>query len=334
MKKHTPTFDRTIEAHRRLVKELKSIQSPAKILYEDFPKFTVYKLPYASNQPLPTILYIPGNAFVASEQGYTHFFCSHIAEQSRCQVIVIKHVLAPESKFPLGLKNVNDTVKLLLSKTKNSFGIQIDKARVAIAGYSSGGNFAALIAIQAKKLHIPIARQMLISPLTDLSRSPKGFETFEEKDTAITEQFVQWFLSLYIPKNTTPLNPKMSPYWAKKSTLQALPPTDIIFGEMDRFRGDSELYGNKLVEAGNIVHSLMWKKENHGLAWNNHKVTNMVAARLAVTFGTETIPKLLKTKTNNQEALILYDFKNQQEKQKLKKRSNTTLSKDAKILLL
>lgn len=334
MKEHTLQFDRTLQKHRQLVGQLSPAQNPENVLYEDFLKFTVYKPLYASNQPLPTVLYIPGNAFVASEKAYTHFICSHLTEQSRCQVIVIKHALAPEYKFPAGFNNVNDTVKLLLSKTKNSFGFQIDKTRVAIAGYSSGGNFAALTAIQAKKMHIPIARQILISPITDLSRSSKGFEVFEEKDKAITEQFVQWFSAHYIPRDITPFNPKMSPYWAKNSALQALPPTDIIFGETDRFRGDSELYRNKLAQAGNIVHRLMWERENHGLLWNNNRVVNMVASRLAVTFGTETIPKFLETKINSQQAPMLYYFKSQQEKQKSKKHPNTTLSNYAKTLLL
>ena len=317
MKQHTLQFNRTIKQHRQIIAKLRPTQNPASVLYEDFPDITVYKPQYTANNPLPTVLYIPGNAFVASETDYTHFICSHITEQSRCQVILIKHPLAPEHPFPQGFNKVNDTVKLLLLTAKNPFHLQIDKERVTIVGYSSGGNFAALMTIQAKKMGIPIARQMLISPITDLSRTPKGFEIFEHQDTAINEAFVKWFLNLYIPKNITLVNPKISPYWAKKRALSALPPTDIMFGEMDYFRGDAELYGKKLRKAGTIVHSLLWKQENHGFLWHNHKVINMIASRLAVTFGTETIARPLKSRIKENGDNLSYP-KTQSNKQKLK----------------
>lgn len=313
-------FIRTVAYHRNLVSRLSPILKPANVSHKDYRLITVYKPIDASDGPLPTILYVPGNAFVASETGYTHFICSHIAEYSRCQVIVIKHALAPEHQFPIGFQNVKNTVHALLSDTENPFALKIDKTRVAITGYSSGGNLAALMTIEAKKQNIPIARQILISPITDLSRSLKGFENYEQADTAISEQFVKWFLDLYIPKGFASNHPKLSPLWKNERELQKLPPTDIVFGEMDRFRGDSESYGDKLARAGNVVHSLKVKQQNHGFLWHNVKVINAISARLALSFGTEPIEKPLKSTESKHPVTILHLEQKPKETEKNKPR--------------
>ena len=82
-----------------------------------------------------------------------------------------------------------------------------------VAGYSSGGNFAALIAIHAIKDGIPLAKQILISPIVDLSRVLPGFKNYEDRDTDISEEFVQWVISLYLPPDEDRRNPQVSPFW-------------------------------------------------------------------------------------------------------------------------
>lgn len=282
-------FHRSIFEHRRIVAHLKPTAMPAHdVDCKEFNFFTIYRS-FKLKETFPTLLYIPGNAFVASETDYTHFICSHIAQQSRCQVIVIKHRLAPEFKFPIGLNDAYCIIKLLLLNSKS---FNIEKSQVAIAGYSSGGNIAALIAINANK-HLSIARQILISPITDLSRSLKNFKEFEEQDTAISEHFVEWFLNLYVSDKINLKDPKISPYWEKDLNIQGLPVTDLIVGEFDRFRGDAELYKKKLSEQGNIVNHFMFKQENHSLLWYNKGVINNIAARLSVAFGTDPIERSL-----------------------------------------
>jgi acetyl esterase/lipase len=156
----------------------------------------------------PTLFYIPGTAFIAYENKYTNIFCSHIAEQAKCQVIILYHALAPEYKFPQGYKDVQALFTYFVKTVPDDYKIDVNK--VAISGYSSGGNFAALLAIYAKEKNIPFNRQILISPVVDLSRTisrlPQyhALRQYEEKDKAISAEFVAWFIDLYIPSNLDP----------------------------------------------------------------------------------------------------------------------------------
>jgi acetyl esterase/lipase len=127
----------------------------------------------------------------------------------------------------------------------------------------------------------------LISPLLDLSRDNKGFEEQESQDKLIPEQFVEWFLNLYIPEGQDRKNPLLSPYWLDPKHLQTLPSSDILYGEFDRFRGDSEQYSRKLTQQGTPNCLFMFPQENHGLLWNNLAVINTISARLMLTFHSE-----------------------------------------------
>lgn len=246
-------------------------------------------LPKNQRGVVPTLFYVPGTAFIAHEVKFTRVICSHIAEKARCQVIVINHRLAPENPFPQGFLDVYAVFKFFMREMPERYLIHTDK--VAIAGYSSGGNFAALMAIKAAEEGISIVRQILISPLVDLSRSLSGFEEYERQDTVISETFVNFFLNLYIPEAMNPKDPRLSPFWQKTSACKKSPPTDIILAEYDRFRSDAEYYAAKLENAGVPTEKFLACGENHSYLWYKLEVMEKIAERLKLSFQPKTIPQ-------------------------------------------
>lgn len=242
----------------------------------------------------PTVFYVPGTAFIASEIKFTKVICSHIAEKAKCQVIVINHSLAPENQFPKGLLDAYKIFEYFVKHVSEEY--LIDKNHLVIAGYSSGGNFATLMAMKAKENGINIVKQILVSPIVDLSRSLYGFEEYENQDKAISEEFISFFLDLYIPKNINPRNPHMSPIWEKDQKLQKLPKTDIILGKFDRFRSDSEGYYLRLQLCGVRVEKIVIEDADHSFLWHNLETIEEVAERIKIVFKPEAIyhlsPKL------------------------------------------
>jgi acetyl esterase/lipase len=146
-----------------------------------------------------------------------------------------------------------------------------------VGGYSSGGNFAALAVIQARREGIPIVGQILLSPIVELGRRLKEHERFEEKDTDISEEFVNWFLSLAIPAGTNTKSPSISPFWTQKNDLEPLPITAIVWAEKDRFRSDAEAYYKKMDDAGVHVKSLIINGETHAYMWRNLEIVERIA---------------------------------------------------------
>lgn len=241
----------------------------------------------ATHGDYPTILHIRGTGYNASARYHAYLTCSHLAEKSSCQVIEIDHHLAPEHPCPIGFNDIYSSIKYIIKHAKL---LQIDLEKIAILGYSSGGNFAALAAIQSKKDKLPIALQVLVSPVTDLSLSLTKFSHFEDKDN-FPLSLKRWFIELYLPDTCDPRDPSISPYWSKE--LNNLPATFFLFGEFDRFRSDSEGYRDKLNEVGVWTHTSIFKKENHSFFWSNMRALETVAVQVRLGFNLFSVPKTI-----------------------------------------
>lgn len=248
----------------------------------------------------PTLLHIPGSAFTALEDGFSDACLSHIAHKSGCQVILINHRLAPECPFPTPLLDVYQIILWLLD---NAARFKINTDCIISSGYSSGGTIAATTTYWAKKAGLPICSQILISPLTDLSRSLKEYKKDEDLDNIIPNHFVEWFLSQYIPKNTDLKDPDLSPYYQEDVAI--LPPTDIIFGEFDRFKSDAIAYGKKLDSAKVSLTCWQFFKEKHGLFWHNMQVLDCIAARLRQICHNTFVPKSLPLYSSKHRLIVL-----------------------------
>ena len=295
-------FKHSITEHRAKVASLKAVGSPAEVYCKELliPLQSDAQLPIRiyrpkTDIPLPTFFYVPGTAFVAWETAFTHIICSHIAEKANCQVIAIYHRLAPENMFPAGYKDAYRILKAILQAPSDAF--KLDRHNIALGGYSSGGNLAALMAIRAKEAKLPIHYQALISPMVDLSRSLTDFEKFkqlrecENQDKVISPEFVNWFINLYVSDNFKPSNPAISPFWQSNTRIKGLPPTDIIFGEYDRFRSDAEAYTEKLRAEDVSVERIIFQGEDHSFLWYKMEVIETIAARLKFFFSNYSIPK-------------------------------------------
>jgi acetyl esterase/lipase len=247
----------------------------------------VYRPTYLTDPPYPTLLHIRGTGYNTSARYYSYITCSHLAEKSGCQVIDIDHRLAPEHPCWDLINDVYEAYKAII---KNARALKIDTDKIAISGYSSGGNLSALTAIKAKKNKFPLALQILISPITDLSRKLKKFKFFEDKDT-FKETLAKWFIKLYLPNESNGSNPDISPFWS--NCLTDFPPTYFLFGEFDRFRSDSESYSDKLNQFGFWTHKSLFKNEIHAMFWKNIRVIETVAAQLRMGLNLTTIPKAI-----------------------------------------
>lgn len=257
---------------------------------EDSLEITLFRPKESREQLYPTLFYIPGTAFVAREKSFTKVVCSHLALASASQVLVLTHRLAPEVQ----IQDMFDDLLYGLTKClSSSDALKIDLRRVTLSGYSSGGNLAIQLMLAANKQGLGITKHVLFSPLADLSRATKGFELFEKKDEAISEEFVRWFLrhtftSAQADRRAT----YVSPFWHSRNEFEGLAPTDLIFGEFDRFRGDSEGLVHKLSNVGVSVDRLMVKDADHSYLWYKLSVIYLVGQRLRAQLGIERVPRL------------------------------------------
>src|SRR5574337_1905715 len=254
-------FEPSITLHRERVFNAKPSHEPADVPFLDIlvPISDNVKIPVTIFMPkepkdseLGTLFYIPGTAFIAQENKFTRVMASRICEASGCQVIVINHRLAPENQFPDGVLDCYHVFKFFVKEMPQRF--LINKQAIAIAGYSSGGNYAVTVAAKAKKEGLPVNRLILLSPLIDLSRTLSlGYKHIENTDTDIGEEFIKWCIELYLPKKVSITNSTISPFWHKKEYLRdSLKEVgvDFLVGSDDRCFGDTQSFQRKLNSVG------------------------------------------------------------------------------------
>jgi acetyl esterase len=198
----------------------------------------------SSENSSSTLIFYPGGGFVA-DLGVHTAPCSWIAKKGNCKVIIPYCRLAPENKYPKGLYDAYAVYDYVCA---HSVELGVNLEALAVGGDSSGGNFAAFIAIKARNEHLPLSHQFLVSPAVDLSRSITGFEEFEREDLLLQPALARWAYNQYLPKGIDPKNPNVSPYFVRN--LSNLAPATIIVGEYDGFRADAEGYSHKLIGAG------------------------------------------------------------------------------------
>ena len=195
----------------------------------------------------PAVMYFRGSGFVSGDLDEQDPICRAIANRSQCTVIAVGYRAAPEYKYPIGLEDSYTATRWVIEQADE---LQIDPKRISVSGYSSGGNFAALIVLKLREQGIPIFSQILLCPGLDLSCSMPSHEKYTH-GYLLDKEDIRWYFNQYIPKGVNPKDSAISPLW--ENNLVGLPPTLIITAEYDPLRSEAELYADKLIQAGVAV---------------------------------------------------------------------------------
>ncbi|ROR92517.1 alpha/beta hydrolase [Nocardioides aurantiacus] len=186
--------------------------------------------------PWPVVALFHGGGFVIGDLDTHDNLARRICRDASAVVVSVDYRLAPEHPFPAGLEDALAATRDLQQRTEELGG----DGRVAVAGDSAGGNFAAVVS-----QHVPgLAAQLLIYPATDgggdyPSRTENGEGYFLDLPTML------WFMEHYAPQD--PADPRFSPI---HGPLEGLPPAVVVTAELDPLRDEGEAYAAALTAAG------------------------------------------------------------------------------------
>jgi acetyl esterase len=195
---------------------------------------------------LPLHLYCHGGAFIVGSalSGESDGLLSRRAAAAGCVVASVEYRLAPEHPFPAGIEDCYAALDDLAARAA-AFGLS---DVISVGGKSSGGNFAAVVALMAKDRDgPPLALQLLEIAGTDLTKSTAawrtpgpGADTTRERDLAL--------IDLYLPTVADRADPYASPLFARD--LAGLAPAYVMNAEFDPRRDECEAYVVRLKDAG------------------------------------------------------------------------------------
>lgn len=209
------------------------------------------------------ILFFHGGGWAVENIDRYHNVCSQLAAITGSYVISVEYRLAPENKFPAGLKDCYEAARQVFAGAARR---GISGRDVILTGDSAGGNLAACVSLASReRREFRVGRQILIYPVTACEyggNSPYASVHEKGKGYILTAERMRGYMELYLKKPGQKENPYVAPIKAK--SLKGFPATLIITAENDPLRDEGEAFGKRLYSEGCDVMAFRIKGAYHG----------------------------------------------------------------------
>ena len=194
----------------------------------------------ATPRPHPVIVYFHGGGWVLGDATSDDPLCRDLCVRADAVVFSMNYRHAPEHPFPAAF---DDGVAALQWVADNAAALGGLPDRLAVAGWSAGGNIAAAVCQWARDHGGPrISGQLLLTPVTDARPYPSYQENAD--GYGLTAPLMQWFADLYAGPAD---DPRRSPL---RGDLAGLPPAMVVTCEFDPLRDEGNAYAAALAAAG------------------------------------------------------------------------------------
>jgi acetyl esterase len=207
-------------------------------------RLRVYRPP-VQDPAAPLMVFAHSGGGVIGDLETCDAFCGILAKVARCAVLSVDYRLAPEHRFPAGLE---DMLAAYRWARENSARFGAPAGQVAVGGDSMGGNFAAVVAQEMKRLGEPQpALQLLIYPCVDMASETQSMTIFADA-YPLSRPAMEWFMSHYLGPGADPGDLRASPI--RTPDLSDLAPAVIATAGFDPLVDQGEAYAKRLRDAG------------------------------------------------------------------------------------
>lgn len=193
----------------------------------------------------PLIVYFHMGGGVIGDMDTCHAWCAMLAQGAQAPVLSIDYRLAPQHKFPAGLK---DCIAAYKWGVENAVRFGAPAGKAAVGGDSMGGNFSAIISQLMKREDGPMpALQLLIYPAIDISKHYPSKTAFA-KTFSLSQDTMDWFMQQYLPEGFDHTDLLVSP--GQAADLTGLPPAVVVTAGHDPLVDEGDEYAARLKAAG------------------------------------------------------------------------------------
>jgi acetyl esterase len=197
----------------------------------------------ASHERLPVLLYLHGGGFVIGNLETHDSLCRQFALRSGAAVLALDYRLAPEHRFPAA---VDDSWAALAWLARYGASIGVDGSRLAVGGDSAGGTLAAVAAIHARDIGLPLKLQLLITPGTTAHADTDSHRRYA-RGHLLEAEGIRWFFDHYIDVAQR-TDWRFAPLEA--ADLDGVAPACVVLAEADPLVDEGLAYADRLRAAG------------------------------------------------------------------------------------
>jgi cation diffusion facilitator CzcD-associated flavoprotein CzcO/acetyl esterase/lipase len=211
----------------------------------------------ASAGPHPIVVYFHGGGWVLGNLDSDDPFCRDLCVRSDAIVVSVNYRHAPEHRFPAAVDDGFAAVRWIAA---NAAPLGSEPGRLAVCGWSAGGNIAAVVCQMARDEGAPhIAGQILVNPVTDCDFTRASYVANAD-GYILTASMMRWFWDHYVDPAKRH-DPKASPIRARN--LSGLPPALVVTSEFDPLRDEGAAYAAALADAGVEARHLSCRGQIH-----------------------------------------------------------------------
>jgi len=209
-----------------------------------------------STGTLPVLLYLHGGGFTIGNLETPDSLCRQLALRSGAAVLALDYRLAPEHRFPAAVEDSWSAMRWL---AQHGATLNLDPARIAVGGDSAGGTLAAVCAIHARDIGLPLRAQLLITPGTTARADTPSHRRFAD-GFLLEAAGIEWFFGHYIAParrddwRFAPLN---------AAELDGVAPACVILAECDPLVDEGVAYADRLRLAGVCVELELYRGLTH-----------------------------------------------------------------------
>lgn len=219
----------------------------------------VYRPLEPAGQPPPVVVFLHGGGWVICDLDSHDGACRSLGNGLGAVVVSVDYRLAPEHPWPAA---ADDALAAVDWVAAHSAELDVDAARLLVAGDSAGGNLAAVTTLALRDRGGPALRaQILVYPVI-----APDFTTASYRDNGhgyfLTAAAMRWYWEQYDPGLAHAEDPHLVPLRA--GSLVGAAPAFIITAELDPLRDEGEAYAAALAAAGVPVWSKRWDGLFHG----------------------------------------------------------------------
>ena len=198
----------------------------------------------AEDRTRPLLVWYHGGGWALGNLESADSECRFMADRGDLAVLSIDYRLAPQHRFPAAADDARDAARWAIA---NAASLNANPHKVAVGGDSSGGNLAAVTALDLRGDAIPPALQFLVYPATDTALDAPSMEHFAQ-GYMLERDLMGWFLELYAPDRTQWSNWRLAPLHAP--SLKGAPKAVVMLPEMDILRDEGIAYVARLHSEG------------------------------------------------------------------------------------
>ena len=207
----------------------------------------IYTPTAAATGTRPAIVYYHGGGWVIGSLAVYEPSAQALAERTGAIVFSVDYRLASETmnKFPAAHEDAYAAYKWVRD---NATTLNVNPAKIAVAGESAGGNMAAAVCILARERGVTLpVHELLVYPVADNNLNTASYMQYATA-VPLSKANIQYFTGLYFNTPADGDNRLIS--LVDVADLKGLPPTTIIAAEIDPLQTEGKLLADKLTAAG------------------------------------------------------------------------------------